>query len=149
MTIKYIGDILGSLSILTNFIRSANVLGRIEGTMLLKLTEDDEPEVLRLLNSASKQEIEMIDFSRHCYIQNGVTFVFSQFSTPELLFLLAYAADKTKTEVYFYTDINRISRTALKKFIRCFYDSPYVNIAYKWNDLDLFLSNFVADAISK
>lgn len=58
MVIKYIEDIRGNLSILTNFIRSANVQGLLESTLLLKLTEEDEPEVLRLLNSITNQKTE-------------------------------------------------------------------------------------------
>lgn len=149
MVIKYIEDIRDNLSILTNFIRSINVQGLLESTLLLKLTEEDEPEVLRLLNSITNQKIERVDINRHCYTIDGVTLSFYQFSTSELLFLLAYAADKTKTEVYFYNDIPQLSGTTLKKFIRYFYDSPYVNIAYKANDLDLFFNDIVVDAISK
>lgn len=148
MVIKHIDDAYGSLSSMTNFIRSVNILGSLEGTLLFELTEEDEKEVLRLLNSIANQGIERIDFDKNYYTIEGKKLHFSSLSTSELLFLLAYAADKTKTETYFCDDITQLTNTTLKKFIRYFYNSPYVNIVYTSNELDVFFDIMVKEAVS-
>lgn len=147
MVIKYIEDVYDSLSSRTNFIRSINLQGALEGILLLGLTEEDEPEVLRLLNSIANQGIESINFYRSGYTIDGKLLHFSSLSTSELLFLLAYAANKMKKEIYFCNDINQLTGTTLRKFIGYFYSSPYVNILYTSNDLDAFFDVIVEEVI--
>lgn len=147
MVIKYIEDVYDSLSSRTNFIRSISLRGSLEGNLLLGLTEEDEPEVLRLLNSIANQGIEGINFYRYGYTIDGKLLHFSSLSTSELLFLLAYAANKTKTEIYFCNDISQLTSTTLRKFIGYFYNSPYVNILYTSNDLDAFFDIIVKEVV--
>lgn len=147
MVIKYIEDVYDSLSSISNFVKSASLLNKLEGTLLLGLTEEDEPEVLRLLNSIANQGIESINFYRYCYTIDGKLLHFSSLSTSELLFLLAYAADKSKKEIYFCDDITQLTSTTLRKFIGYFYSSPYVNILYTSNDLDAFFDVIVEEVV--
>lgn len=147
MVVKYIEDVYDSLSSMSNFVKSASLLGKLEGTLLLGLTEEDEPEVLRLLNSIANQGIESINFYRYCYTIDGKLLHFSSLSTSELLFLLAYAADKSKKEIYFCDGINQLTSTTLRKFIGYFYSSPYVNILYTSNDLDAIFDVIVEEVV--
>lgn len=148
MVIKYIEDVYDSLSSMSNFVKSASLLNKLEGNLLFSLTEEDEPEVLRLLNSIANQGIESINFYRYCYTIDGKLLHFSSLSTSELLFLLAYAADKSKKEIYFCDDITQLTNTTLKKFIGYFHSSPYVNIVYTSNDLDAFFDIMIKEAVS-
>lgn len=148
MVIKYIEDVYDSLSSRTNFIKSTNLQGTLEGVLLLGLTEEDEPEVIRLLNSIANQGIESINFYRSCYTIDGKLLHFSRLSTSELLFLIAYAANKTKTEVYFCDDIAQLTNTTLKKFIGYFYSSPYVNIVYPSDEFCTFFDKIVKEVVS-
>lgn len=148
MVIKYIEDVYDSLSSISNFVKSASLLNKLEGTLLLSLTEEDEPEVLRLLNSIANQGIESINFYRYCYTIDGNLLHFSSLSTSELLFLLAYAANKTKTEIYFCDDILQLTKTTLRKFIGYFYSSPYVNIVYSSDEFCTFFGNIVREVVS-
>lgn len=109
----------------------ANVRGTIEGYLIDKLDSSDTANILELLNSINNQGITSIDINNYTYCVGGKKFRFSNLSTSELLFLLAYAADKAKEKVYFCSIILQLTRTTLKKFINRFHNSTYVNILYK------------------
>ena len=98
--------------------------------MLKNLSRADKKYVLDVLNSINNQDIQDIDFNTFTYVHRDTELGFNSMAKSERLFLVALAADFSKTEWYFNNEIDSLTRKTLKLFLRTFNKSDYVNIAY-------------------
>lgn len=115
-----------------HLIRSINIRDNSVGRLLDAASENyDKEELLGVLNSINNQGISDIDMNSYSYWHRGEKLKFSDFSTAEKVFLVAYAACRTKTRVYLCKDIRQLTRTTMRTFFKLFKGSSYVNIAYE------------------
>lgn len=94
----------------------------------IKLSKEQEIELLRLLNNINNQGIEAVNTLEYNYIIKGKKLLLSSMSTSEALFTLAYLTDIEQVERYFYKDIKELSKETKRLFFKYFKDSKYINI---------------------
>ena len=117
-------------------------------TRLLSMVDSKyETDITDLLNTINNQNIEAISFKNYQYKHRGIWLGFSKFSKAERVFLIAGVADLVKQEIWLYTDITQLTRSTLKKFIRKFYDSPYINIIYASESSKAFYNAMIREAL--
>mgnify|MGYP004663824993 FL=1 len=106
-----------------------------------------EKEIINLLNTINDQNIEAICFEKHQYKHRGKWLGYTKFSKAESVFLLAGIADLAKKEIWLHTDITQLTRSTLRKFIKKFYNSPYVNIIYDSESSRAFFNAMIKEAL--
>lgn len=81
-------------------------------------------EVLHSINSP----IESIDTIAWRYYCHSEPFGLIRLCRGEKIFAAAYAATVGLSHTYFRWDVKQLTKTNLRKFVKTFLDSPYVNI---------------------
>ena len=109
---------------------------------------EHENYVIDVLNSINNQDIEAIYFDKFQYKHRGNVLGFSKLSKAEGVFLLASVADLLQKEIWLHTDITQMTRSTLKKFIKHFYESPYVNIIFDSELSRSFYAVMVREALN-
>lgn len=107
-------------------INSKEMRGVLDG--LLDYPED---RILEVLNSINDQNIQSIEMYAGRYTHRGQKLTFDQMATSEKVFLAALAANVSGKTIYLYRDLSSLTNETLKKFIRYFGKSEYVNIVYE------------------
>ena len=110
------------------------------------ITDEHKEKILDTLNTINNQNIQDIFFEKYQYMHRDNILGFSKFSKAERVFLVACLAEIKKQEVWVHTDITQLTRTTLKKFIRLFKDSPYVNIVYDSEHSKAFFNAMIREA---
>ena len=108
----------------------------------------DKDEIIANLNMINNQNIQDINFEKYQYTHRGNVLGFSELSKAERVFLLATIADKKHKEIWLHTDITQLTKSTLKKLIKLFYNSPYVNIVYDSELSRPFYNAMVKEAIN-
>lgn len=98
-------------------------------SMLLKMTEQDAEDAIRVLNLISNQGITNIDFSSLQYTVDGnITLGFLNFATSELMFLLSFVADRAKMGIFIRNYMQQLNDSVCRTFFSIFKNSDYINI---------------------
>lgn len=97
--------------------------------MLNKIRDVDSKEILDMLNSINNQGLTDIDIRTYSYKRGDIELAFCDLSSAERLFLIAFAADRSKTEIYVDGEVQSLTMKTLRLFMDLFKDSKYVNIA--------------------
>lgn len=105
-------------------------------------------EIRHVINTINNQNIENIDFDRYRYTHRGIELGFSELSKAEKVFMLASVADIKKKEIWLHTDITQLTKSTLKKFIKRFYNSEYVNIVYDSSISTAFYNAMIKEALN-
>lgn len=130
MEIKLIDNIPQDIIMNNRFIRWINFANKTVVRLIDSLRDCPKEKILNVLNSINKQNIQDISIERRVYTHRGKEISFEEMANSEKLFLLAFAADYSKTKIYFCNEIESLTETVLKIFIDTFRYSQYVNIAY-------------------
>lgn len=97
--------------------------------MLNKIRDVDSKEILNILNSINNQGLTDIDIRTYSYKRGDIELAFCDLSSAERLFLIAFAADRSKTEIYVDGEVQSLTMKTLRLFMDLFKYSKYVNIA--------------------
>lgn len=112
-----------------------------------KVGNTDKNELLDLLNSINNQGLQDIDIEKMRYKTQNKWLGFSCLSSAERIFLIAYLADKSAVKIYLHDDMTSLTKTSLRKFIKAFHNSEYVNIVYSSNISDAYYSEMKRQAL--
>lgn len=97
--------------------------------ILDKIRDTDSKEILNMLNSINNQGLTDIDIKTYSYMRGDRKLTFSNLSNAERLFLIAFAADHSQTEIYVDGEVQSLTMKTLRLFMNFFGNSKYVNIA--------------------
>ncbi|MGN0375748.1 MAG: hypothetical protein ACI4EN_09650 [Butyrivibrio sp.] len=131
-----------------NYIKRISMTDNKIVKLLSNISFSQAEEVRHILNSINNQNIENIDFDRYKYTHRGIELGFSELSKAEKVFMIAAIADMKKYEIWLHTDITQLTKSTLKKFIKRFYESEYVNIVYDSDISTAFYNAMVKEAIN-
>ena len=97
--------------------------------ILDKIRDIDSKEILNMWNSINNQGLTDIDIKTYSYKRGDRKLTFSNLSNAERLFLIAFAADRSQTEIYVDGEVQSLTMKTLRLFMNLFGNSKYVNIA--------------------
>lgn len=96
--------------------------------MLNKIRDVDSKEILDMLNSINNQGLTDIDIRTYSYKRGDIELAFCDLSSAERLFLIAFDADRSQTEICVDGEVQSLTMKTLRLFMDLFKDSKYVNI---------------------
>lgn len=108
----------------------ARATNPVVSKLLSKLKNTKVEELVDLVNSISNQGITVVDVEHMVYKWHDVEFDFTDLSTAECLFLIAKAADISKTHVYLQHEVLQLTMTTFRKFSSIFKNSKYITLVF-------------------
>lgn len=148
MDIRYVRELSNYIITNRRLIKSIDFSTTLVGNLLDGICDVNKAEILNILNSINNQNIQDIDINKYRYMHRNNKLSFHKLSMAERLFLLAFAADFTHTEVYFMNEVESLTRKTLKLFIKLFGHSKYVNIACIDEDNVLYYNFFKKEVLN-
>lgn len=124
-TIKNFGD---SLILNKNYYRWIDFSNNNIGSLLTDELTEHKKRILDNINSINNQNIQDIDFNSFKYKHWDTWISFSELSKAERVFMLSTVADILHVKIWLHTDMTQLTKTTIKKFLRLFSESEYVNI---------------------
>lgn len=148
MRIELKDNLDAKLAYTEGYIRRINITDTKIVRLLSGINEQQAEEIKNVLNLINNQGIEELDFNKHEYVIKGKRLGFSDLSKAESVFLIASVADMKSQTLWFHTDITQLTKSTLKKFIKRFYNSEYVNIVYDSDISTAFYKAMVKEAMN-
>lgn len=115
--------------------------------ILNKAENTDKNSLITILNTINNQGLQDIDIINMRYKTRNKWLGFSKLCKAERVFLLAYLADNLEIPLYLHTDITQLTNNTLRKFIRLFDKSKFINIVYNSSLSDAFYNAMRREAL--
>lgn len=105
----------------------------IEMQLINSLDDSDNAVLVSLLNEIANQGIERFDILRYRYYVRNFEMSISRLSTAEKVFLISYAANKSRKLIYLSFGLRQLSHSTTRIFMDNFGSSNYINLVFYEN----------------